>query len=62
MKKKILSLLVLLALVCAALPACAQDEYFTYGDCDCVHVAVFFYRVQQRQGKNHKEYEARKSL
>ena len=29
MKKKILSLLVLLALVCAALPACAQDEYFT---------------------------------
>ena len=29
MKKKILTLLILLALLCAALPACAQGDYFT---------------------------------
>ena len=42
MKKKIFSLLVLLALLCAALPACAQDEYFTAvidgGTADRVHL------------------------
>ena len=39
-----------------------ENSFITYGDCDCVHVAVFFYRLQQKQGKNHKEYEARKAV